>query len=289
MEFDIKGDFSRRKFLVASTAGVGCLLGAGKFAESVGGLSKILHKDAPLVPWSIGNYRFNIEEVKKRAYRNFFKYECMGGVICTFLKMLSENIGYPFNSLPLDMFRYGGGGIAGWGTVCGAVNGGSQLFNILTYDRTPSKSTYNYISLINDLLDWYSNKSFPSIDHDGYAKFQNQAQSVSKSPLCHVSVTKWVNTARKIDNLNIRAKSPERADRCAKVTGDVAGYIAQVLNNYYDGKYVKTFNDKNPEYSTCVSCHLDTENAYNPNVKAEMNCITCHEDIVKIDPATHPY
>ena len=112
---------------------------------------------------------------------------------------------------------------------------------------------------------------------------------MAKSPICHVSVTTWVNTARKVDNPNIRAKSPERADRCAKVSGDVAGYVAQVLNDYYDGKYFKTFNDNNAEYSTCVSCHLDTENAYNPNVKAEMNCTTCHVDINKVDLATHPF
>jgi hypothetical protein len=277
-----KKDFSRRKFLLASTAGVGCLLGAGKLAGSIGGSTKEVYQSTPPLPWSLGSYRFDVAEVKKRAYENFYKYECMGGVICTFLQILSENIGYPFNTLPLDMFRYGGGGVAGWGTICGSLNGGSQFLNLVG-------SPKNYQVLINDLLDWYSNNSFPSKDHDSYARFQNQAQSVSKSPICHVSVTVWVNTAREKDNPNIRSLSPERADRCAKVTGDVAGHIAQVINDYYSGKYFATFDPSKSEYSSCLSCHLDTENAYNPNVKAQMNCTTCHTDIEKIDPATHPF
>jgi hypothetical protein len=277
-----KKDFTRRKFLVASTAGIGCLLGAGKLAGGIGGSSKSVYQSAPALPWSIGSYRFNVNEVKKRAYENFYKYECMGGVICTLLQVLSENIGYPFNTLPLDMFRYGGGGIAGWGTVCGSVNGGSQFLNLV---GSPS----NYQKLINDLLDWYSNQSFPSKDHDSYAKFQNQAQSMAKSPLCHISVTTWVNTAREVDDPNIRSLSPERADRCAKVTGDVAGHVAQVLNDYYDGKYLTTFAPEKSEYNSCLSCHTDTENAYNANVKAQMNCTTCHVDLNKIDLATHPF
>jgi hypothetical protein len=278
----MKKDFTRRKFLLASTAGVGCLLGAGKLAGSIGGSSKAVYQSAPSLPWSLGTFRFNVVEVKERAYKNFYKYECMGGVICTFLQILSENIGYPFNTLPLDMFRYGGGGIAGWGTICGSLNGGSQFLNLV---GSPS----NYQKLINDLLDWYSNQSFPSKDHDSYANFQNQAQSMAKSPLCHISVTTWVNTARKVDNPNIRSLSPERADRCAKVTGDVAGHVAQVLNDYYDGKYLTTFAPEKSGYNSCLSCHIDTENAYNANVKAQMNCTTCHVDVNKIDLATHPF
>jgi len=50
-----------------------------------------------------------------------------------------------------------------------------------------------------------------------------------------------------------------------------------------------TFNPAESEYSSCLSCHSDTENAYNPNVKAQMNCNLCHVDLNKIDPATHPF
>jgi hypothetical protein len=202
------------------------------------------------------------------------------------LQILSENVGYPFNTLPLDMFRYGGGGVAGWGTICGTLNGSSQLFDILLFDPKKPK---DYQIPINHLLEWYSNQSFPSRDHDSYAKFKNQAQSAAKSPLCHVSVTTWINTARKMDSPNIRALSPERADRCAKVTGDVAGYVAQMLNNYFNGKDFLAFDPGKSEYGACISCHTDTQNAYNPNVKAEMNCRTCHVDLNKIDPATHPF
>jgi hypothetical protein len=277
-----KKDVSRRKFLLASTAGVGSLLVAGKLVGSIGGSSKSVYQSAPKLPWSIGTFRFDVAEVKKRAYQNFYNYECMGAVMCTFLQILTEKVGYPFNTLPLDMFRYGGGGVAGWGTICGTLNGGSQFLNLV---GSPS----NYQKLINDLLDWYSNQSFPSRDHDSYAKFKNQAQSEAKSPLCHVSVTTWVNRAREVDDPNIRSLSPERADRCAKVSGDVAGHIAQMINDYYDGKYIATFDPGKSEYSSCLSCHTDTENAYNPNVKAQMNCTTCHVDLNKIDLATHPF
>jgi len=66
-----KKDFTRRKFLVASTAGIGCLLGAGKLAGGIGGSSKSVYQSAPALPWSIGSYRFNVNEVKKEPMKIF--------------------------------------------------------------------------------------------------------------------------------------------------------------------------------------------------------------------------
>jgi len=47
----------------------------------------------------------------------------------------------------------------------------------------------NYLPLVNELIGWYTLEPFPSKDHDNYGKFKNQVQSISNSPLCHISVT----------------------------------------------------------------------------------------------------
>ncbi|MDY6820325.1 MAG: C-GCAxxG-C-C family protein [Deferribacterota bacterium] len=274
---------SRRNFLAASAVGVGSVLSVGSLFAGFGPFKEVKQAGSvKQLPWSIGSYRFDINEVGERAYNNFYKYECMGGVVCTLLEILSENIGYPFNTLPLDMFRFGGGGVAGWGTICGTLNGSAQIFNLV---GAPS----NYTLLINDVIDWYQNQEFPSTHHDSYAKFKNQARTVAKSPICHVSVTLWVNGAREVDDPSISSLSPERADRCAKVTGDVAMHVAEMLNQYYDGRYHSQFDPAKVEYASCLNCHLDTQNAYNPNVKAQMECSRCHVDLKQIDPSSHPF
>lgn len=273
---------SRRRVLM--TAGVisGGAFGLGRlFGQE--GLAETTRpsrlSSAPPLPWSLGKYRFDPDAVRQSAYEAFYEGECMFAVAATLIRDLQAKIGAPFTTIPVDMFRYGGGGIAGWGTVCGTINGGAAVLNLLG-------ETSSYQKLINDLFDWYSKQSFPSKDHDAYAKFQNQTQTVSKSPICHISVTTWVDEARK-KRPSITALSPERADRCAKVAGDVASHVARMINAHYDKTYAFTYKPS-PDYAPCVTCHVDVQNAYNLNVKAQMNCTTCHVDINKVDLANHP-
>ncbi len=51
------------------------------------------------------------------------------------------------------------------------------------------------------------------------------------SPLCHVSVGKWMKAS------GYAFVSPEREDRCARVSASVAYQLVQRLNTWKDDKY----------------------------------------------------
>ncbi|MBO8126472.1 MAG: split soret cytochrome c precursor, partial [Firmicutes bacterium] len=108
----------------------------------------------------------------------------------------------------------------------------------------------------------------PTTDHDAYAKFTNQAQSIAGNPLCHASVSNWCQASGKAEN------SDERKDRCAKVSGDVAAKAIEMLNAYFDNKFAAAY--KIPEeVERCRGCHVGK------NTLAKMNCAPCHPNAHK--------
>lgn len=145
--------------------------------------------------------------------------------------------------------------------MCGALNGGLAFLN-LALGRNPEVG--------NDLLGWYTETPFPSDKCDSFAKFKGQVTSVSKSPLCHVSVGEWVQKAK------VKVNSDERKDRCAKLCGDVAVKIAEMLNKALEeGKYKGTFKPTQ-EYISCMSCHNGKDSTLD-NEQGKMNCVSCHK------------
>jgi len=86
--------------------------------------------------------------------------------------------------------------------------------------------------LINELLGWYTQTMFPTDTSNEYAVNhlfnvnnydQVLPQNISGSPLCHISVTGWCNSA------DFSSGSTERKERCARLTGDVAAYTVKYL------------------------------------------------------------
>ena len=65
-------------------------------------------------------------------------------------------------------------------------------------------------------------------------------KSISNSQLCHVSAGTWCRTA------GFASKTPERAERCGRLTGDVAAKAAALLNDYFQGKFT----------ASNLKCHL---------------------------------
>lgn len=215
---------------------------------------------APAWPWPY--QKLDPQVIKKRGYEGYYQGGCMYGAALAIIGELQKEVGSPFTAIPIDMFRYGEGGTAGWGTLCGALNGASAAINIVC-------GKDSYAKLINELLGWYSEFPFPSKDHDTYAKFQNQPQNVANSPLCHVSVTLWCKTAGK------KVSDPERLDRCAKLTGDVAAKAVEFLNAQADGKFVPAYQPSEL-FAGCMGCHWGKDSMLN-NVQGKMNCVSCHE------------
>ena len=86
----------------------------------------------PAWPWPYK--KLNVEKVRKRGYENYFKGGCMFGAAAALVETLREEVGRPYTEFPSDFFRYGAGGAAGWGTLCGALNGACFVFNMVTKD-----------------------------------------------------------------------------------------------------------------------------------------------------------
>ena len=146
---------------------------------------------------------------------------------------LADTVGAPFTLVPPQMMYFGGGGGAGWGTLCGALNGAALATNLVV-DRT------NATAIISDLFGWYTKVQFPSdVSNDlgeRRAFLVNRydkrlLQTVAGSPLCHASVSTWCTAAF------LKSNSSERAERCARLTGDVAARTVEVLNQFFDGQF----------------------------------------------------
>lgn len=251
---------SRRNFL----AGAGIATGAVVAAAAGSGLIKPKSAEAAYtaLPWPYATTPgLDLALVKRRGYDNYFVGGCMYGTGYALVQSLIDTVGSPWDSLPMDMFKYGGGGISSWGTTCGAIHGAAWVIQACAGS--------NATNVINDLFQWYCNFAFPSRDHESYAHYTQQGTTISNSPLCHASSSHWCLTYDK------RVNGSERKDRCAKLAGDVAGKTAMLLNSLFAGTYVPGFVQPDP---TCSGCHVGSNSTYD-HVQMKSSCTAhCHKE-----------
>lgn len=211
------------------------------------------------LPWPYPE--FNVEQVRKRGYEYKYEKACMYGVVKALAVSAAEQNPYPWNTLPLDAFYYGRGGAYLWGTLCGALNGGLFVLTLALGDCPQAA---------DDLMTWYMKTPLPSLKHDAYCRFKNQPQTVAGSPLCHQSVGMWIKASGK------GVHTPERIERCAKLTGDTAAYVAEILNRARHGEYKPTALPPDP-VTDCLGCHFGPKTVKDDTI-AKMQCLDCHED-----------
>jgi len=174
---------------------------------------------------------------------------------------LIEMKGFPYTQYPPIIYNFAGGGCAGWGTACGTLIAAGAMINLFTQPKECSK-------IFNELIGWYCDMPFPSKGLDKFAKFPGQVQTVSNSPLCHVSVAKWCTESGKM------LTTPERLDRCAKIAAEVAAKTIELLNAHADGTF-KPVYALPAETQKCLSCHGVKKSANYQHGK--MYCGECHE------------
>jgi hypothetical protein len=222
-------------------------------------------------PWPY--QELDVELVRKRGHKYYYQGGCMYGASGGLLSVLRDEIGQPYTGFPHDMLRYGGGGIAGWGTVCGSLNGACAMITLVA-----GKS---YGKITNELMAWYTTTPFPSDEANRYAakheylvdEYKTDAvlpTTVSNSPLCHVSVNTWCSST------GYASGSPQRAERCARLTGDVAAKAADLLNANLRGELISGQFEK----SQCSGCHFMGENFESGQfiIGKGNNCTDCHGD-----------
>ncbi len=231
-----------------------------KITSKAAGTAPIANQ-VPEWPWPYK--KLDPEVVRKLGYENYFKGGCMFGTASALLLTLSKEVGFPYTTIPIDIYKYGAGGAAGWGTLCGSLNGASQVINMITKD---------FSKVINELIGWYTEFPFPSAKHESYCKIKNQITTVAKSPLCHASITKWARAA------GAKVKGADKDDRCAKVSGDVAARTVELLNSLVDGKFIAAYKASD-EFAHCLKCHDGGQ--FGPDQLGKMNCTSCHDDHTK--------
>jgi hypothetical protein len=207
-------------------------------------------------------------------------YGCSYGVASALLAAIKAGLGpgSPWDLLPLEMFKWGKTGCVESGTLCGALAGALPIFTL----ASPASVT----EMGADLLRWYQEAPLPSREMDSLdskRRYPNQAQSVSASPLCHVSVSEWCKAAGKLSS------STDRKTRCGKLTGDVGKMAAIILNRLVPGqKYVPIYPTQPDLYADCVHCHIDAPPPPTPdavrlnNSLGISNCKTCHPDAAPV-------
>jgi len=245
-----KGEkFSRREAVLG-----GAVLAAGAVAMSAvssSGIGLLSRADAreTTLPWPYE--KIDPQEVAKIAYESFYKDLCCYGVSRGIMVPLQKKIGEPYLSQPLyEGLKLGAGGIAEWGTVCGALLGATVITGFIVPVDAGKQ-------IINELFQWYSDSPFPTYEPER-PRAQINVQTVSKSPLCHISVGKWLKSADRA------IKSPEQRERCARLTADVAMRTAMLLNEWKDGNF-----------HSALSMPLNSQ-----GIPSQRNCTDCHTNVL---------
>ncbi len=270
----MKRPISRKEFLASTTKGIAAF-SAGAIAASVipasGQSLRAGITNAAATPWPWPYTALDRETVRKLGHKYYFDGGCGYGAFTALISSLAEKVGEPFASLPTQMWFWGGGGGAGWGTLCGALNGCASAINLVV-DRA------NANVLIGELFGWYTTVNFPSDISNDYATARaflvNKVdkplkQTVAGSTLCHVSVSGWCTES------GYKATASERSERCARLTGDTAARAVELLNAFYRGQFKASFVP--PEsFTSCMGCHGSTIGNVQPTVK--MDCQQCHKE-----------
>lgn len=269
----MNGPMTRKQFLASTTKTVAAV-SAGALTGSVitaGAQSRQAGiTNAALAPWPWPYSLLDREDMRKRGHKFYYDGGCCYAAFNALVSSLSEKVGEPYTRMPPQMMYYGGGGGAGWGTLCGALNGAAAAIN-LCVDRT------NANLVISELFGWYTRFAFPSDISNDYATARvflvnrndkRLLQTVAGSTLCHTSVSLWCSES------GYKGTSGERAERCARLTGDVCARMTEMLNDFHSGKFRATFVA--PESVTgCMSCHSGKGNVL---AGVKMDCQQCHKE-----------
>ncbi len=224
--------------------------------------------DPNKLPWKYA--KLDVEEGRILGHDSYSGGGCGFAGFHGLMKMLQDKVGEPFTNIPTKMMSYGGGGIKGWGTVCGAINSAAAVINLVCDKKNSGEA-------INELFNWYSQSKFPTDVSNKYAKEKTFTvdngigtlpQSISNSPLCHASVTNWCSES------GIAIHSKKQKERCARLSGDVVAKTIEILNNMNDETFMPVFAAAKP-VTDCGSCHSGKGEVENTATK--MNCISCHE------------
>lgn len=236
--------------------GGGVLLGAG--ARSLGAEGA-----GPATPAPAWHYRkLDPARVAERVYRIFPEGGCMYALVGGIVQSLAETEGEPYRSFPLAMMRYGEGGVGGWASICGVVNGAGAVVGLFYGDRPKEERE----ALINEFNSWYEATALPQYQPAKPEWAPTVPASTAQSVLCHQSVSRWCEVSEKT------AFSMEKKERCRRLTVDGVLKIVGILNRALEGG--KPAAALAPAVQACTACHGSKGRG---DAMGKMSCAPCHK------------
>jgi len=244
---------------LAATAAISHLGGLLDTAKAAGGSTE---------KWPWPYVKLDPATTAEIAYHEWYRVFCGAAVINSVFKQLREKIGEPYASFPCDAFVFLEGGQVGWGTICGSPAGANIVANLIIGPRIDGAHAGHQIA--TDVMQWYSEAALPTYTPQKLHPKAKKAgipmklvTTTSNSPLCHLSVGKWMKAA------NYSLKSPMRKDRCARVAASTAYKLVELLNAWKEGSY---------EVTSDFSCAKEN------GITGQFNCMECHGDDVPEAP-----
>lgn len=250
---------------VAAGSGIGLFALSNSFkpeSKSKAELHKLDYKRGE------GNWKYSPLEpavTAELAYKYYNQGSCMYAVVMSIISQLTEKFSEQYASFPSSMFKYGHGGIGGYGSICGTLNGAAALIGLFISDKNVQDR------IILDIFQWYENEELPEFKPANAIVNFIPPVSKSNSVLCHASNTNWCNKS------GFKVDSNERKERCRRLTGDVAKKLAIALNGIFADNYM-TNSYGNAAAGSCVTCHGNEGKLNNTAVK--MNCNPCHSESI---------
>lgn len=216
----------------------------------------------PEVPWVYK--KLDPIAAAERAYPGYYKGGCGYGAFEGIIGELKKEAGYPYILIPTEMFIFGEGGVAGTSTLCGALNGAAAAIFLVT-GAVEEKKRAEAFDVIRELFNWYEQEALPNYRPKN-PKYEIKA-SIAKSPLCHVSVTKWCKAS------GFKSFSKQRSERCGWLTASTVKYAVELLNKKADSAF-KVAHPLSSEVQSCRSCH--DKGGSIENSRTTMDCSGCH-------------
>ncbi|MEN6576153.1 MAG: C-GCAxxG-C-C family (seleno)protein [Phycisphaerales bacterium] len=218
--------------------------------------------DPSVLPWPY--HELDPETTAERAYSLHYEGHCMYGVFRSILGQLAERYGEPYRSFPCGMMTYGAGGVASWGSLCGALNGAAAAIALFASGKEQQAN------LTGRLLLWYEQTELPVYVPAKPKLAMQMPASVARSVLCHPSVGAWCKKS------GYPVAGKEHMERCARLTTDTARQTVIVLNEGLSGKAVRPMI-ADEQVGRCNACH--GRDGDRKDALARMTCGSCHASL----------
>jgi len=200
----------------------------------------------------------------ERAYPGYYKGGCCYGVFEGIIGELRKQVGFPYTMMPTELFTYGEGGVAGTASLCGTLNGASAAVFLIAGGVEKEKKEKAF-EIIRELYNWYEQEALPNY-RPMKPKYEIKT-SISKSPLCHASISRWCKAT------GFKSFSNERSERCGWLTASTAKYAVELLNKHSEMAF-EAAHHLSSEVKTCRSCH--DKGGIVENTRTMMDCGGCH-------------